>query len=78
MGIAESESRLGDDATIPGFCIDKGISSILYTQSLLTSVSEVKEHPVIGISKIVKHTTEEGLKFYVVQITGAWIRDTGA
>ncbi|OMJ22814.1 Translational activator GCN1 [Smittium culicis] len=64
---------------IPGFCVPKGISSLLalYTHGLLEGTGEVKKSSVAAISNLVEFTEQDYLKPSITAITGPLIRIVG-
>ena len=66
-------------ATVPGFCLPKGISPLLpvYLQGLMYGGADVREESALGIGDLVHLTTADALKSFTTQITGPLIRVIG-
>ncbi|KAI8616178.1 armadillo-type protein [Chytriomyces sp. MP71] len=77
--IASATERLGPNDELEGFCLPKGISSILpfFLQGLMYGSSDCKEESAKGLGDLVKRTSADGLKAFVTQITGPLIRIIG-
>lgn len=63
-------------ANLPGFCLPKGIGSILpiFLQGLLNGSVEQRVQSALAFCDIIDRTSPEALKPYVTQITGPLIR----
>lgn len=61
---------------LPGFSLPKGINAILpiFLQGLMNGPAEQRTQAALAISDIVDRTSPDGLKPFVVQITGPLIR----
>ena len=61
---------------LPGFCLPKGISAILpiFLQGLMNGTAEQRTQSALAISDIIDRTSPDGLKPFVVNITGPLIR----
>jgi hypothetical protein len=63
-------------ADLPGFCLPKGIASILpiFLQGLLNGNVEQRTQSALAIADIIDRTSADSLKPFVTQITGPLIR----
>ncbi|KAI8828909.1 armadillo-type protein [Chytriomyces cf. hyalinus JEL632] len=77
--IAGATEKLAPNAELEGFCLPKGISSILpvFLQGLMYGQSDVREESAKGLGDLVQRTSADGLKAFVTQITGPLIRIIG-
>eukprot|EP01132_Coremiostelium_polycephalum_P008022 gene8022-9867_t len=61
--------------TIPGFCLPKGLASVLpiLLNGLLYGTSDQREQATNTLNTVIKLTSQDGLKPFVMQITGPLI-----
>ena len=61
---------------LPGFCLPKGISSILpiFLQGLMNGSAEQRTQAALAISDVIDRTSPDALKPFVTNITGPLIR----
>jgi hypothetical protein len=72
-------SSFAPGTTIDGLCLVKGAAPILpiYLNGLIYASNLVKEVAVLGIGELIKHSTADALKPFVIPITGPLIRIIG-
>lgn len=79
--VSDLKYRMGGAETagnvyIPAFCISKGLDSFLplFMNGVTQGDAQIRESAALGLWDMIRHTSDEGLKGYLVKITGPFIR----